>query len=252
MSRQNLNRRRRADISRIFWLILILIALGKAQDTTDVKIIYGEITINTLDGSAFERRSIIDHYADQTVSDNSYKELTNRILNAFIQDGYIYPVLTLNAVDPITMDKSTRLNPQFLIDRGEQVIIDTVIFTGVKRTAPELLNRESRFIFKQVPDQKKITAFTSNINYHPFLSVQSQPELVKTREGQYGLVVQIAERSVNNFSGVIGYIPETAIAKGYFTGEVDINLNNIGGRGRRLNVYWSKANRYSQQIDLRY
>lgn len=252
MSRQNLNRRRRADICRIFWLILILIALGKAQDTTDVKIIYGEITINTLDGSAFERRSIIDHYADQTVSDNSYKELTNRILNAFIQDGYIYPVLTLNAVDPITVDKSTRLNPQFLIDRGEQVVIDTVIFTGVKRTAPELLNRESRFIFKQVPDQKKITAFTSNINYHPFLSVQSQPELVKTREGQYGLVVQIAERSVNNFSGVIGYIPETATAKGYFTGEVDINLNNIGGRGRRLNVYWSKANRYSQQIDLRY
>lgn len=249
---QNSGKPRGFHFYLIIGIILIFKVTSFAQDTTASKIIFGKISIFSLDGVAIEAKEIINYYKDQTISANSYQELTNRILNDILRDGYLYPVLTLSAVVPTTEGDLTRLNPQFRLDRGEQVVIDTVLYAGVKHTAPELLNRESAFLIGRTPDSKRIANFIKNFNNYPFLSVQSQPEIVKTREGRYGLIVQLTERSTNSFSGVVGYIPTTATTKGYFTGEVDVNLNNISGRGRRLNVFWSKSTRYSQQIDLKY
>ncbi|HPC35410.1 MAG TPA: BamA/TamA family outer membrane protein [Candidatus Marinimicrobia bacterium] len=251
------NQRYRRRVLRIIRCLLIgfvgwFPAWGIEQDTSRAEVIFGEITVKTLDETLTDFTEIARNYTTYPVTIDSYEELTNKMLDVVLKDGYLYPVLTLSAVHPETEGNLTKLNPEFCLDRGERVVIDTVIYEGIKRTAPELLKRESAAILGKSPDSQKISAFVNNFKSYSFLTVQSQPEIVKTREGQFGLVVQLAEHSTNIFSGVVGYIPATATTEGYFTGEVNLNLNNISGRGRNLSVFWAKPNRYSQQIDLRY
>ncbi|MBP9004794.1 MAG: BamA/TamA family outer membrane protein [Candidatus Marinimicrobia bacterium] len=249
-------RHRRKNLQIVIFLIIgfvgFLPLLGIAQDTSRAEVIFGEITVRALEEKLTDFTEIARDYTNYPVTADSYEELTNKILDAVLKDGYLYPVLTLSAVQPETEGNLTKLNPEFRLDRGERVVIDTVIYEGVKRTAPELLKRESAAILGKSPDSQKISAFLNNFKSYSFLTVQSQPEIVKTREGQFGLVVQLAEHSTNTFSGIVGYIPATATTEGYFTGEMNLNLNNISGRGRSLSVFWAKPNRYSQQIDLRY
>jgi outer membrane protein assembly factor BamA len=97
-----------------------------------------------------------------------------------------------------------------------------------------------------------MAAFSANFRDYPFIKIKAVPEIIATREGGYGLLVKVTEQSANNFSGVVGYVPPTTITSGYVTGEVTIKLNNISGRGRRLNVYWAKPERNSQEIELSY
>ncbi|MFH1213515.1 MAG: BamA/TamA family outer membrane protein [Candidatus Neomarinimicrobiota bacterium] len=204
----------------------------------------GEINTDSL--------SINAHFSAQVVSVNSYKELTSNLLALPLENGYLYPILSLRAVNPLTTPEGVTLNPVFGLEWGERVTIDTVIFEGTERTAPELFRRESRNLLGQAVNPKIISAFLSNFSRYSFLKVQSQTEVVKTREGKYGLLVRVAEHSTNEFSGVVGYVPPKSDVDGYFTGEVKINLNNISGRGRSLNIYWAKPNRLSQQVDLKY
>jgi len=227
-------------------------SIAKSQQPATPPIVFGKITVWAIDSTAVEVAGINEYYADQMISEDAYAGLTKTILADALQEGFLYPVLTLNAVHPTISDNGTRLNPEFRLDRGERVVIDTVIYEGAGRTAPELLRRESAVLTGQTPDSKKIAAFIGNFRNYPFLRLKSQPEIVLTREGRYGLVVQVAEHSTNGFSGVIGYVPPTATTKGYVTGEVDIDLNNISNRGRRLNVFWAKPDRNSQQIAMSY
>ncbi len=232
-------------------LILIFSGLNGQQPAPD-KVIFGTITVLAVDSTHFDLAGIETHYATQPVNDATYKSLTKAIMSAVLQEGFLYPVLALSVIQPVERDSLTAINPVFRLDPGEKVIIDTVIYEGAERTSPELLCRESVVLIGQTPDTKKISTYLENFKNYPFLSIKSQPEIVKTRAGTFGLLVQVAEHSTNVFSGAVGYVPPTGTTKGYVTGEVEINLNNISGRGRRLNVYWSKPNRNSQQIDLSY
>ncbi|MDD5766231.1 MAG: BamA/TamA family outer membrane protein, partial [Candidatus Marinimicrobia bacterium] len=160
----------------------------------------------------------------------------------------------MEMIDAIPDEKigKTYLNPFLRVGWGEQVRIDTFYFEGNEKTSSRLLNREIQRFQKMIWSESMNRAIRASFQKYPFLEITSQPEIVRTKEGGFGMVVDIQEKPDNRFTGVIGYVPEKNDQKGYFTGQIDLKIQNLSGTGRRVSIYWSKINEYSQELYVTY
>lgn len=242
----------------VFGIILPVFLCGEAP--TDDKpavapdsIRFGRITIrcDPLLPSA-DIRQLQNSYARRLVNETTLNTLRQQIFSEPARLGYPFATLTMTAVSPAIQAGEVWLNPTFRLARGEQVRIDTVIFRGVEKTRPELLARSTAVFREKIHTSSMDTDMRRALRRYPFLQVDSRGEVIRTRSGEYGLLYSVTEEKDNRFGGIVGYVPETPTQKGYFTGEIDLEFQNLSGTGRQLHIYWSKMNRYSQQIRLVY
>jgi outer membrane protein insertion porin family len=236
----------------VFLSALIIIAgwipaiaeVDAAQDS----LLFGEVKVHSERDLSGTLVIIQRAYARQPVNAKNYENLVNRILRIPLRQGFYFPVVQLIDIAP---DPST-LNPVFQLDWGDPIAIDTILFRGIKKTKPAVLYRISYGYYGQQLTPSLSNQIYRSLNRFPFISVERHNEIVTTRTGKTGLLYEAREFNDNEFDGVAGYVPETISQKGYFTGEINLKFNNLSGTGRQLLVYWSKMNRYSQQIRLNY
>ncbi len=212
----------------------------------EIKIISeNEMDQNSLDG-------IIDKYSKKKVNNSVYDELTENVLSVPIKNGYYFPSLSLKSIQPVRKLGTSYLNPIFILNWGESVTIDTFFFEGLERTSNKLLLRETENYRGLLYRNATLKKVKNSLRRYSFLQVEDYDEIVKTKEGKYGLLLKLEENPDNEFSGVVGYVPPKGTDKGYFTGEIELKLLNLSGTGRLLSIYWSKVNRYSQLLHLKY
>jgi outer membrane protein insertion porin family len=101
--------------------------------------------------------------------------------------------------------------------------------------------------------KKQVEKIPERLNRLGLLKSVSDPVIVMKGRRHIGLLIEIEEGNSTSFDGVVGYIPgESAVAgnEGYFTGLVDLSLNNLFGTGRQFSVYWKKPDRLSEEFSL--
>jgi outer membrane protein assembly factor BamA len=234
-----------------FLLVLTTILFARTDVSAD-SVVFGKITINSDRIITVRTNQIQEEFTDQTVTEQSIDNLTTRLLRLPMQQGYYFPVLQLEKVLPSRENNYTAVNPVFRLEWGDITTIDTIIFQDVRKTRPQVLNRMIKeYIGKRYTPivDKQINR---SLNRFTFIMIEQEKEIVKTREGKTALLCNLRELQENEFSGIVGYIPETINQKGYFTGELDLKFHNLSGTGRQLALYWSKTSRYSQQIRMNY
>ncbi|PIS28935.1 MAG: hypothetical protein COT43_05235 [Candidatus Marinimicrobia bacterium CG08_land_8_20_14_0_20_45_22] len=219
------------------------------QDST----FFGEIRIES-------ERVMMDKQLDQIrnefynvkVDTEGFNRLTDAILSIPISEGFYFSFFEMTDATPLEKMGKIYLNPLFRINWGEQVRIDTFYFEGNEKTSSRLLNREIQRFRKMVWSESLNRTIRNSFRKYPFLEITAQPEIVRIKEGGYGLVIGIHEKPDNRFAGVIGYVPGKNDQKGYFTGQFDLKVQNLSGTGRRISIYWSKINQYSQELYVAY
>ncbi|MBN2601546.1 MAG: hypothetical protein JXR87_06110, partial [Candidatus Marinimicrobia bacterium] len=201
-----------------------------------------------------ERRlnTIRQEYKEKIVTEFNYNELSNNLLRIPPRQGYHFPMLLLESVQPGIIAGEKYLNPHLRLDWGEITRIDTILFQGVVKTKNTVLNRTVRPLYGTVYTKQQEQQMIRSLRRFSYLRVNKDNEIVQTKEGQTGILVSIREVQDNEFTGVAGYVPEAINTKGYFTGVLDLKFYNLSGTGRQLYLYWSKSNRYSQQMKLNY
>ncbi|MFC1726424.1 BamA/TamA family outer membrane protein [candidate division KSB1 bacterium] len=138
-------------------------------------------------------------------------------------------------------------------DKGEKILIDTLIVRGAENTDKDLIIREARLKQGMIYDNEKLNNAEIYLNKTRFLEVKSINNLIRLKNGKYGLILDVTERKGNRFDGVIGYMPQRDPGeKGYFVGEFDLSLVNIAGTGRSFNIRWYKPQKNNQEIFLAY
>jgi len=222
------------------------------QSTTADSLMFGTIEIQSTQPADHNFDIIRQEYRGKVVSEPNYKHLSNALLRVPSHQGYHFPILITEAVEPHINTETNFLNPRFRLDWGEITRIDTVIFQGVIKTKNQVLNKTVRSLYGTVYTDRQEQQINRSLRRFPFLTVNQTNEIVQTKEGQTGILVSIRELQDNEFTGVAGYVPETYNSKGYFTGELDLKFHNLSGTGRQLYLYWSKTNRYSKQMKLNY
>ena len=131
--------------------------------------------------------------------------------------------------------------------------IDTIVINGNSKTKDYVITRELRINKGDVYSQSKINNMPSKLNRLHFFETVPTPKYFFNSKDKGVLQIDVVEKGTNFFDGIIGYIPPSNdIQDGYLTGLVNVNLRNLFGTGRAISFKWSKLDRHSQELELKY
>ena len=131
--------------------------------------------------------------------------------------------------------------------------IDTVVIIGNSETKDYVITRELRINKEEPYSQKKIEQIPIKLNRLHFFEMVEQPKYYFDSKDKGILQINVKEKSTNNFDGILGYIPPSNDKDdGYLTGLVNVNLRNLFGTGRAFSLKWSKLDKHSQELELKY
>lgn len=172
--------------------------------------------------------------------------------------------------------KATLAEPRFVWDEGERKprieieielqegkfvrLVGTRIAGNVS-TKPEVIEREIRFRAGEAFQEEKFNLIQTRLERSNFFERVFPPELVIVKNADPDTLeaivkIEVVEGNPNTFDGVLGYQPpqnpNDPRDAGFFTGFVNISLQNMFGTGRRLDVKWLKPNQFTQDARLRY
>lgn len=168
------------------------------------------------------------------------KELNNYILKQG-NTGYPYTEINLDAYQKL----DEREYFHYRVDKGINVVIDTVVFGDYSSREIALLSRyitlpeSGEFVYSEVRD------IIDELKSNPLLIVKDRADIYKN-----GLRLYTEAKQNIRFDAMASYKQETD-RKG-LVGDISLELINLGGLGRLVSFYWSRPTLLVNSFDLSY
>jgi outer membrane protein insertion porin family len=177
------------------------------------------------------------------------------ILTKYENNGFPFASINIESLfffyDSLTKENLVDIYLKF--NKNQVSAIDSIAITGNTKTKDYVIIRELRINKGDLYSQTKIEAMPTKLNRLHFFETVQTPKYFFNSKDKGILQIDIVEKGTNNFDGILGYIPPSNDTQsGYLTGLVNVNLRNLFGTGRSVSFKWSKLDRYSQELELKY
>lgn len=153
------------------------------------------------------------------------------------------------------VEKRADLFLEIAVQPGDSVKLDYLRFPRSKSHLSSYLQRLLRFKPGDLYRENRISRYRAILQRQEFMRSVSPPVLSRDGKGQYFLDIAFEEAPATALDGIIGYVPpaSTDITEdGYFTGQLNIGIRNLFGGGRKLQIFWQKQDRFSDEFRLAY
>lgn len=175
------------------------------------------------------------------------------LLRFFEGKGFPFAAITVRDLELSDGEEVDSVGVTLTLDQGKVVRLTELRIEGNETTAAGTILRESRFKKGDLFRGEYPLQIQRRLERTQLFSSVSLPELYVHEDGSAGLLVKVIEGNYNHFDGILGYIPPPQPgAEGYVTGLVHVQFRNILGTGRRLSARWSREERGTQDIQIRY
>lgn len=202
----------------------------------------GNVKEDILIKSGFDERI----FKDKPLSYLKVLTLFESILSMLENNGFPFASIKLDSLYQEGQHISAALN----YNSGPIITFDTLQLVGHNKTNVKYLSKFLQ-ITPGVPfSQKKVDQAVARIQNLPYLRVNGTPE-ISFQNSEAILYLPVQERKINVFDGIIGLMPnEMETNKVLVTGQLDIALYNIGGKGRNFAASWQRLTPDSQNLRL--
>ena len=165
--------------------------------------------------------------------------------------GYPFSIFTLSDMALKNSGEYQNLSLKFDLQYGPQVFLSGVEVKGNNSVRDNVIIRETRI---KAGDVFNPEAFSKAKKYlmKTGLLKDVKPLRIVMRQDKYFALVEVKESRYNSLDGVIGYLPGTADAQGFWTGLADISFNNLFGTGRKFRLFWEQPAENSQDLSISY
>ncbi|MCU0429627.1 MAG: BamA/TamA family outer membrane protein [Cytophagaceae bacterium] len=137
-------------------------------------------------------------------------------------------------------------------DKGPQIYFDSLQIEGKIKVKKRFLSRHLRIYKDQLYAQDRIDQIPVLLRELPYL-ISMRPALVNFRENKATVVVFLKDKKVSTADGIIGFLPnESNNRRLLLTGELNLNLRNLFGTGKTLQLEWKKIKELTQNLDFTY
>ncbi|MBR9773785.1 MAG: BamA/TamA family outer membrane protein [Cytophagales bacterium] len=175
-----------------------------------------------------------------------WQKLMLDVLEIGQNNGYPFIAVKLDSIEQGENGISAIID----MDKGPFISFDTLKITGNSKTKPIYLAKKLGIIPGEPFSQKKVEDVTKALNNIPYISVVGNSELSFQNE-QATVYLPVNDRKVNTLDGIIGLLPnEIEANKWLVTGQFDLQLYNVGGRGRDYLLNWQRLSQYSQNLKV--
>ncbi|EON77336.1 hypothetical protein ADIS_2204 [Lunatimonas lonarensis] len=189
------------------------------------------------DSRAFEQKPI--NY-DQLV------RLFEKILDHSQRSGFPFASVKLDSISQL----EGKLAAAIHYDAGPFIRFDTLKVTGDSKTRPLFLARSLRIQPGEPFSQRQVDRSLRSLRTIPYLQVVGEPSLSFQNE-EATLYLPINDRRINSVDGIIGVLPnEIEGNRLLVTGQFDVLLYNVSGKGRNYQINWQRLSQFSQNLRL--
>lgn len=186
----------------------------------------------------------------QTLDEDQLRDALVGVRSSLLENGHPFFLLEIDSVVVAAGEDTVWLGVD--LDPGKRVRVDRVRFHGTVQTRPGFLARILNVPRGSVFSQRRLLEGLSRLERLPYVQAVSGWQLSALNDSLALLDLWIEEARTNRVDGVLGYVPGKLGRPGFFTGLVDVGLGNLFGTGRRLNVFWRRRDRLSQDLSLSY
>src|SRR5690606_34897289 len=160
-----------------------------------------------------------------------------------------YPFATVR-LDSLAMEEEG-LVAAINFDPGPFITFDTLDIDGDSKTKSLFLSRLLQVAPGAPFSQAAVDHALKSLQKIPYLQLVDQPSLT-FRNQTAQVTLPINDRRINTLDGIIGVLPnEAEDNKLLVTGQFNLSLYNVGGKGREYSLQWQRLSRYSQNLSLR-
>ena len=173
-------------------------------------------------------------------------KLFDKILSQLENEGFPFAAMKLDSLSRSENGFSGSLN----VDLGPFITFDTLKISGNSKTNRMYMAKFLQILPGEPFSQRKIEQAISQIKNLSYLRWAGEPEISFQNE-EATLYLPINDRKVNTLDGIIGFLPnEFEENKLLITGQFDLGLYNVGGKGRNYNLNWQRLSQYSQNLKV--
>lgn len=190
-----------------------------------------------LDPQKFERAPV--NYA-------AVQRMFNKILKVSENHGYPFASIKLDSIR-LTGEQFESV---ITYDAGPKITFDTLKIIGNSLTKPIFLARVMDLVPGQPFSQEKVDRSLGILKNLPYLQLVGEPTLSFQNE-EATVYFPVNDRRINSLDGIIGLLPnEVEGNKLLVTGQFDVALYNVSGKGRNYQASWQRLSQYSQNLRL--
>lgn len=139
---------------------------------------------------------------------------------------------------------------KLVYDAGPLINWDSLEVSGSSKTQQKYLQRLIGIEPGTPFSQEKLNQTVRALNRSPYFILVEEPNVsfqIKTAKPSFNL----RDRNSNVLDGIIGLLPnENEPGKMLITGQLDLELYHLGGKGRDIALHWQRLNIQTQSLDL--
>lgn len=198
-------------------------------------------------------RKQLDYRGRENIPE-AIKSNAEKILHYLESNGYPFGNIKIDSLNIFQLNKKeSEIDCYCSVFTGAFVTIDSVHIEGNSVTRDNVIIRESRLKTGTIYNYQKIGRLRERLLRTAYFRQVEEPVVAIDGSGRGHLSIKVKEGTPNQFNAVFGYYPGTRTGeKGYITGLIDINFDNLLGTGRVIKAFWRKKDSRSQELKFRY
>ena len=213
------------------------------------------ITIDSLDNGDIEIRQGCPFIFELEFFEEKYfGEYTIRNIKTFMEDN-IHQVQQEGfylASAEITQFElqipECKVNIALDIHKGKQLFADEILFSGSKTNKKEYLHTISGFREPMLVTHGSLQKLRANLLSSELFDEVSEPQVVYDST-QWGVLFHLQETDLNQFDGVLGYVPNE-LGKGQVVGDINISLWNVVRQGNGISLFYQRLKPETTRLEL--
>jgi outer membrane protein assembly factor BamA len=171
----------------------------------------------------------------------------NEVLRLAELVGYPFSEVKLDSLVKLGMGLSAKV----YFEPGPKITWDSLEVRGITKTTQRYLQLSSRLVPGESFSPQDLTRAQEYLGKSPYYTLVMPVELIFQRQ-QAKPIFELRDRNMNQFDGFIGLMPnENEVGKMLVTGQVDLKLFHLGGKGRDFAIHWERLNVESQALEIR-
>ena len=174
-------------------------------------------------------------------------------------DATVKPLLTTRIPDQVGDTIPDWIGDVKLsIHAGNRAHIDSIVVRGLARTKDYVVLRELNSLRGMPAGPEALRETRAVVRQLTFLRASGSPYIDYAPDGTCELVLDIEEKGLGSFDGVLGYQPAagsespTGSGRSELIGKIDLDVINLFGSGQSSNIRWEKLGTRTEDLELMY
>lgn len=175
-----------------------------------------------------------------------FQSLTQSIVAYAENTGFPFAQVSFDSVERVGHTLEARMK----VISGPKIVFDSLVVIGSSKINSSYLHHMLAIRVGDLFSQKKIDDIPAILKNIPFVRLLGPPEIT-FQNAEATVYLFLDDRSVNSLDGIIGLLPnELPSGRMLVTGQFEVKLFNLGGRGTGFSLQWQRFNQFSQFLNL--